>query len=295
MKKTIAAHTPSKVMTTMEKLVGQSIDKYYNPYKDFNWPDNLPENAFWMSPELLSIYHVIPLDVLDTEKLLTLSKWESLNFYSINVHGIRELLISVLQHIYQPGFEEYSDYFSHFLGEENEHMWFFAQFCLRYGKKIMPYKGFRFGASQPHDIQRFITFSQILIFEEIGHFYNKYMMNDTRLPDIIRQINRVHYEDETRHISMGKVLTEAFYKELLNIYSAKKIAEIERYLIRYIQFSFESFYNPACYRYAGLNTPLTLRNNLLEHPERRSFHRQVIRHTLHFFEERLGFSQKIDL
>ncbi|MFT4849077.1 MAG: hypothetical protein ACI83B_001615 [Sediminicola sp.] len=292
MRKEVMKYMGSKVTNIMEKLVNQSVDRYYNPYKEFDWSNDLPKDKLWMSPELLSIKNVIPLESLEKGQLFELSKWESLNFYSINVHGIRELLISVLQHIYQPGFEEYSDYFSHFLGEENEHMWFFAQFCLRYEGEIMAYKGFRFGANHPPEVQKFITFSQILIFEEIGHFYNKFLMNDESLPDIVRQMNRVHYEDETRHISMGKVLVEDFYKKLLQKKSKEKVIEIEQYLFRYIQFSLEGFYNPVCYKRAGFKAPLKLRNRLLEHPERKSFHRKVLRHTLHFFEERLGFSHE---
>ncbi|MDC8004287.1 diiron oxygenase [Aureisphaera galaxeae] len=295
MKKEAQSNIEAKAAKTMQKLVGQSMEREYNPYKDFNWSESLPNDQVWMSPELLSIYKVIPFDTIDDTQFMALCKWESLNFYSINVHGIRELLTAVLQYIYQPGFEEYSDYLNHFLGEENEHMWFFAQFCLRYGGEIMPYKRFRFDSSYPAEIQRFITFSQILIFEEIGHYYNKYMMKDSRLPEIVQSINRVHYEDESRHISMGKVLTEVFYNELLQKHSKKDMKKIEAYLVRYIQFSLEGFYNPTCYRNAGFKEPLKLRNRLLEHPERKAFHRTVLKHTLHFFEDRLGFTATINI
>lgn len=295
MKNLPAIDREDKVAAIFAKLVDKSIDSYYNPYKDFHWSEHLPEDRLWMSPQLLSIHHVIPLESLKEEQVFALAKWESLNFYSINVHGIRELLITVLQNIYQPGFERFSDYFSHFLGEENEHMWFFAQFCLRYGGEILPYKRFRFENTHPPDIKNFITFSQILIFEEMGHYYNRTMMKDNALPEIVRQMNRVHYEDEARHISMGKTLIEIFYREIVDKYPAEKIAEVEDYLARYIRYSIETLYSTTAYSKAGFDEPLALRRMLLEHPKRKEFHRNVLRNALYFFEKDLGFSQAINL
>jgi hypothetical protein len=293
--KSATSAADNRVSAIFEKLIDKSIDSYYNPYKEFQWTEHLDATRLWMSPELLSIHNVIPKETLTAEQVLTLAKWESLNFYSINVHGIRELLLTVLQNIYQPGFERYSAYFSHFLGEENEHMWFFAQFCLRYGEGILPYRRFRFENTHPADIKNFITFSQILIFEEMGHYYNRTMMKDDSLPPIIRQINRVHYEDESRHISMGKTLIEIFYREISAKYPPEQIAEVEEYLGRYIRYSIETLYSTHAYEKAGFENPPATRRMLIEHPERKIFHRKVLHNVIHFFEQKLGFSQPVHL
>lgn len=288
-------HTDEKIAAIFEKLVSTSVESYYNPYTDFHWPEQVSEDRLWMSSQLLTIHDVIPFETLKAGQLISLSKWESLNFYSINVHGIRELLITVLQKIYQPGFERYSEYFSHFLGEENEHMWFFAQFCLRYGDGILPYKRFRFEAEHPEDIANFIIFSQILIFEEMGHHYNRTMMKDDTLPEIICKINRVHYEDESRHISMGKTLIELFYRELVAKYPAEKIQEVEDYISRYVRYSIETLYSTLAYKNAGFENPIELRRLLIDHPKRKAYHRRVFNNLAHFFEKRLGFTCPIDL
>src|SRR5258707_12819903 len=89
-----------------------------------------------MSPELTTTHGAELAETLTREQLFALSKQESINFYSLNVHGIRELLIEVVGRIHTPGFETPSEFFHHFIGEENEHMWFFAEFCLRYGGKL---------------------------------------------------------------------------------------------------------------------------------------------------------------
>lgn len=120
----------------LNRLTSKSIDDYYNPYQLFEWPDSLPENMWWMSPELTTTYGTEAAERLTENQLFALSRHESINFYSLNVHGIRELLIEVTKRIHTSGFETPSEFFHHFIGEENEHMWFFAEFCLRYGKKI---------------------------------------------------------------------------------------------------------------------------------------------------------------
>ena len=66
---------------------------------------------------------------LTPEQLLRLSKWESIWFYSFNVHGERHLLRDVLNCMHSPGYEDVSDYMHHFVCEENNHSWFFSNFC----------------------------------------------------------------------------------------------------------------------------------------------------------------------
>ncbi|MEU9366208.1 diiron oxygenase [Streptomyces avermitilis] len=127
----------SEMAAAVERLARASVDDYYNPYQKFEWPDAIPQDAMWMSPHLLTVHGTAEADGLTSEQLRELSRWESIHFYSLNVHGIRELLLEVVQRIHTPGFEVPTPFFHHFLGEENEHMWFFAEFCLRYGKKAV--------------------------------------------------------------------------------------------------------------------------------------------------------------
>src|SRR5207244_9656223 len=37
---------------TLDRVVRQSRETYYDPYKLFVWPESLPADAWWMSPEL---------------------------------------------------------------------------------------------------------------------------------------------------------------------------------------------------------------------------------------------------
>src|SRR3990167_6982842 len=103
------------------------------------WPQHIPATTLWMSQELLSVYGTKIMQDLDASQLYNLAKWESVNFYSLNVHGIRALLTAVIARIHTPGFEIISEFLHHFIEEENEHMQFFAYFCLHYGEKLYPF------------------------------------------------------------------------------------------------------------------------------------------------------------
>ena len=73
----------------LDRLATKSIDDYYNPYRLFEWPESLPENMWWMSPELTTTHDSDVAATLSEQQLFALSRFESVNFYSLNVHGIR--------------------------------------------------------------------------------------------------------------------------------------------------------------------------------------------------------------
>lgn len=271
-----------RLSQVLDRLIGKSIDGYYNPYRTFEWPDSLPADALWMSEDLMSPYGTELAGELDPATLHRLSRWESINFYSLNVDGIRELLIEVVRRIHMSGFEIPSSFFHHFIGEENEHMWFFAEFCLRYGGKI--YSTPKVKAIEHDDtaIENFLVFSRILLFEEIVDFYNMRMAADDSLHPTIRQVNRVHHEDESRHIAFGRELVTLLYSQLRETLTAEQRGEIEQYLKRYMVFSINSFYNPQIYRDAEIPNPLVFRSRLMADEGRRAVERKILRKPMSF-------------
>ena len=269
----------------INQLSMKSINYYYNPYRLFSWAEHLPENQYWMSPDLMTIYGSVFMDEFSVEQLYRLSKWESIHFYSLNVHGIRELLLEVITRIHQPGYELISDFLHHFIGEENEHMWFFSEFCRRYGQKIYP----SFALPNPtrkkysSEIETFLVFARILIFEELVDFYNLRMARDTTLPEIIRQVNRIHHQDEARHIAFGRKLIALLYQEIQKQLSEPMEIELESYLKQYIRYCLNSFYNPQIYLDAGISDPLAFRANLIQLEARKKIERQSISKSIAFF------------
>ncbi|MEU6979083.1 diiron oxygenase [Streptomyces sp. NPDC046371] len=272
-----------RFMEVLERLSERSVEDYYNPYQTFQWPETLEENCYWMTPELLTVYGTEHFDTLGEETLQRLSKWESINFYSLNVHGIRELLIEVVGRIHMPGFEVPSDFFHHFIGEENEHMWFFSEFCRRYGNKIYGSTAMRADAAWEPEVENFLVFTRILFFEELVDHYNSRMAKDASLCHTIREVNRIHHQDESRHIAFGRELVSLLFQRMCQAVSAERVREVEAYLKRYVVYSTNSLYNPHVYRDAGIPDPLALRNALVADERRRPHERKAIRKPLSFF------------
>ncbi|MEW1626771.1 diiron oxygenase [Streptomyces sp. NPDC089173] len=270
----------------LDRLATKSIDDYYNPYRLFEWPDELPEDMWWVSPELTTTYGTEWAEKLSAEQLHTLSKHESINFYSLNVHGIRELLVEVVNRIHTAGFETPSEFFHHFIGEENEHMWFFAEFCLRYGKKIYRQPAGGAETAAPSDkVQSLLVFARILIFEELVDHFNSAMAEDERLHETIRGINRIHHQDESRHIAFGRELVNLLHQDLKRTATEQELDEVSTYLRRYMRHSFESLYHPQVYRDAGIERPHELRRALLESPARAEAELRTFRKTAKFLEK----------
>ncbi|MFF5860709.1 diiron oxygenase [Streptomyces sp. NPDC012751] len=274
-----------RFLDILERLSSKSVEDYYNPYKLFEWPEELPRNMWWMSPELTTTYGTAAAERMTEEQLYALSRYESINFYSLNVHGIRELLIEVTRRIHTSGFETPSQFFHHFIGEENEHMWFFAEFCLRYGKKIYRQPAGASAEIPRSDVESLLVFTRILIFEELVDHFNSKMALDTRLHETIRAINRIHHQDESRHIAFGRELVSALFAEVRKNSTERELADVAAYIRRYMKYSFESLFNPQVYRDAGVEKPQELRRELLQAPTRARFEQSVFRKTGKFLEK----------
>src|SRR4051794_8158573 len=110
------------------KLAHRSRKNFYEVYGYFEWPAELPSDRYWLSPELLSV-HGSELDAeLTQPQRLRLSQLETVNLFSVFVHGESDLLRTVLAACVKSHFAEFFEYLSHFIDEENKHMWFFAEF-----------------------------------------------------------------------------------------------------------------------------------------------------------------------
>jgi len=276
-------HDDQALARSLERLTQISIEQAESPYFRFDWPDTISEDISWMSDDLMSVHGTKAAESLDEAQKKRLGKWESIHFYSLNVHGIRELLGSIVHRIHAPGFEAPSEFFHRFIAEENEHMWFFAQFCNRYGAKIYQDRSMRLGPpSDDPEIDSFIIFSRILIFEEMVDYFNLEMGRDTSLPVIVQQLNLAHHKDESRHIAAGRELVKHLYARLAQRLDAEARAGLDLYIRRYIEASIEALYNPTVYRDAGIPDPYGFRTAVLSDPARKAYHQKFFGRVVKF-------------
>jgi hypothetical protein len=220
---------------------------------------------------------------------MRLSHCEAVNFFSLNVHLIRELIGAVADRIYTTRYPGLSEFFHDFIAEENVHAWFFATFCRRYGGKVYPAKLISTlpAISQAPPIRDLAVFGRILIAEELSDYFNTAMAADERLPAICRQINRVHHQDESRHIAFGRQIMRALSEEALDQSGEDDVRGVGHYLARYVTTCIRSLYSPSMYADAGLSDPADLRRRLLGNQQRIKAHQQMIGRTVDFLD-RLG-------
>src|SRR3954453_18913057 len=77
------------------RLSAISRESRYDAFTAFEWPQSLPDDGYWMSPELLSCYDTPIWASLDDERRVRLSQREAVNFFSLNVELIRDLIAEV--------------------------------------------------------------------------------------------------------------------------------------------------------------------------------------------------------
>lgn len=275
------------VQLDTNRLEQMAESGYYNPYTIFDWPESIEPDKPWMSESLTTLAGTPMWDELTREQQIALTKYEAINFFSLNIHGIRELMSEVVMRIHERTYANVSEFLHHFIGEENEHMWFFAQFCLRYGGKLYPAQPTLQADSVAHlspVAREMIIFARILIFEEIVDYYNAHMATDESLPHIAREINRVHHQDESRHVAFGRMV----FTNLLGQVAKRdpdEVPVVAEYLENYLQYSIGTLYNPAAYRDAGIPDALALRRRALEHPARLEAHDQILKRTRKFLDK----------
>ncbi|MGK7943632.1 MAG: diiron oxygenase [Microcystaceae cyanobacterium] len=249
----------SKIKRTLNKLIEQTNKDTYDPFKELIWPESIEKGKLLMSANLMSVHGTRFENELTQEQLVELSKWEFINFCSLNVTGIRELLIEMTGRLHTPGFEFLSEYLHHLIAEENEHMWYFSKFCLQYGGKIYPDRALALANLPEVDIANFMLFSRILIFEEIVDFYNRKMAKDNNLPSFIQDINRLHHLDEGRHITYGRQYIELVYQQLTKRYPSERLHDIAMAIKGFMQLSAQKLYRREIYADAGLEHPNQIR------------------------------------
>ncbi|RKT88954.1 P-aminobenzoate N-oxygenase AurF [Saccharopolyspora antimicrobica] len=278
------AATIEPVVLELDRLEQMAESGYYNPYTMFDWPESIEPGMPWMSESLTTLAGTPMWDELTREQQIELTKYEAINFFSLNIHGIRELMSEVVMRIHERTYANVSEFLHHFIGEENEHMWFFAQFCLRYGGKLYPAQPTLKADSVDHlsEVAReMIVFARILIFEEIVDYYNAHMATDQTLPHIAREINRVHHQDESRHVAFGRMIFVKLLEQVAKR-DPDEVPVVAEYLENYLQYSIGTLYNPAAYRDAGIPDALALRRRALAHPARIEAHDQVLKRTRKF-------------
>jgi hypothetical protein len=269
----------------VEKLCEASKKEYANPYSAMEWPEALDPEQWFMSPELLSIYGMPEYERLTEGEKKRLSFYETVNFFSLNIHGEKSLVEGLARQLYQRGNQELAPYLHHFLDEENKHMIYFGGFCTRYAGKIYRDRKMVFPREYAPGEERFLFFAKVVIFEEIVDVYNVKMAKDARLVPVARQIHLSHHRDEMRHLVFGRNLVKELFHRNLAVWSPEVVQGVRHYLMSYFSATWKEYYNPDVYKDAGLEEPYRLQAAALENPRARAHRKKISEGCIRYFLE----------
>jgi hypothetical protein len=251
--------------TLMDRLADAS-DKARPGFDPIDWPASVaPDGEWFMSPELLSLAGLPELEALPEPQRKRLSFFEAVNFFSLNIHGEKPLVAGLAERLYAPAGPDLARFLHRFLEEENRHMAWFGGFCRRYAGKVYPEKRVALTHARDDGAADFVFFAEALLFEEIVDAYNRTIAADERVCAVARAINRLHHEDEQRHIVFGRRTVQTLFAAGRQTWSADQIAAIRAELLAFTAMTWRQYWNPDVYRDAGLADPYGLMRRAWAH------------------------------
>ncbi len=268
-----------------KKLTEQSRKGFYDPYQKIVFPETLEKTQWFLCPELISIYGQPEYTKLSVEEQQRLSFYETVNFFSLNIHGERALMEGLTHRLYETEVPEISEYIHHFVDEENKHMYYFGTFCQKYAGKIYPDRKIVFEREYLDGQEEFLFFIKIFIFEEIVDYYNLKSANDDRLHPLARQIHQNHHEDEVRHLAFGRVLLKELWDTYSPKWSAEAVEETREYIRSYYKSTWKEYFNPDIYKDAGLPNPYQYAQQVFETPLAHEHRLKVSRTSVNYLKK----------
>lgn len=253
-----------------------------------DWPDAVDEDGWYFTPELISLYGTPTWASLDERQRKRLSLFEAVNFFSMNVHGEKYLISEIGRQLYQDDDHELSRYLLHFVAEETRHMMYFTGFCMRYAGRIYADRSVNSAGGEDAELERFLLFARINVFEEIVDHYNLTMARDERLVPIVREINRMHHLEELRHLAFGRRFLAQCVDRHVSDWTGARRAELRRQLSGYLQHAWKQYGNPDAYADARIDDAFTVWREASASPA-------VVQRRERINEQRLRFLRKLAL
>jgi hypothetical protein len=258
------------LLAVAEKLTEKSIAQGVRP--ELDWPASKEafDGAWCMSPELVSLHGTPAWDALTLAEQQKLAFHECANFFALNIHGERALMEGLAKRLYKRDTADVSHYIHHFLAEENQHMTWFGGWCRRYAGGIYPDRKVTLPRSYAPGEEDLLFFAKVMVFELVVDAYNQRMAKDERLHPLVREINRRHHEDESRHLAFGRLVVEDLWTRHAARWTDEVKAAIRTYMAAYLEATWREYYNPDVYKDAGLADPYRIAREAFAAPAARA-------------------------
>ncbi len=258
--------------SAIDNLLKASVSRRLSPFDDLPWEKPPSKDEFWLSPELISIYGQPEYEALDPRQRKRLSQQEFCLLCSVSASGEKEVVANMVRRMLKARYAPFRRYFQFFVEEENNHIRMFAEFCERHGQFFPVLYSYAQGEIWKYaETEDLLTFVHVLIFEELGQGLNEVLMQDDRLPELVKAINRYHVADEGRHISFGRMLVREHAPAIKALVGATEWRTLQEHVLKYLRTRHIEYHNAKIYREVGLAQPLALRERLVASGDERFF------------------------
>jgi len=261
----------SALVELANKLVLISERQTTPSFARVRYPDELDRRHPVMPPELTTLLGNPAYEELDADTKWRVGLLETVNFFSLNIHGEQALVAELANRLYRERWSgdgtTVSRYLQHFIHEENSHTYMLAEFCTRYYGRVMPEIVFRFEHPSLSRAGRdLLFFGRVYVLEMFLHFVNRAAVRHGDLEPTARAIHRSHDEDESRHIAFDRAMLDALVSQMRHEGLDLEIATVAALLGKYAEYAFSRLVNPRIYRELGLQDPLLLARQVQSTP-----------------------------
>jgi len=249
-------------MKFISKLSEKAIKNKLSPLDDLPWGgETPPTDKYWLPTEMISIRDTDEYKNLTEENKIKLSQLEFSLICSISASGEKEVVANMAKRMLKSKYKEFRKYFYHFIEEENNHIYMFSEFCEKYGKFfpiLYPYVNQNMWKSK--QIEDLLVFVHVLIFEELGQGLNECIYDtEDDIPILVKEINKYHILDESRHISFGKKLISEFAKSIKDTSSESEWRKLQYHILEYLETRHLDYFNSKIYKSVGIENALELK------------------------------------
>ena len=248
---------------SIERLIAASERRGTAPFARVRFPEALDPAASVLPEAFVSLRSHPVYALLDGEQRRRLGLLETVNFFSLNIHGEQALVAGLAERLYRnrwPGESaRLSRYLQHFIHDENSHTYMLAEYCSRYGDGVMPEHVYAF--ESPALSRRgldLLFFGRVYVLETFLDHVNRGVMRDPAVDPTTRAVHRSHHVDESLHIAFDRVILSSLARTLDDEGLAAEKATVGILLRGYAEYAFARLLNPRVYRALGLPEPLRL-------------------------------------
>lgn len=274
----------SRTSSLSERLSALSRERFYDVYREFDWPDALGADRLAMPPELTTLYGTTVWSSLSDEQIRKLTICETATLFSNTLNGERLLVGGLATQLYsKAATDEITDYLHHFLDEENKHMIMFGVFCRKYVGRVYPDKKFSMARQYAPGEELIRFYALAMVVEACGDYFNVRTTSDDRCDPIVRRISEIHHLDEARHLSFDRAYLTELAAEYLPRWDEATLRAFREWLAGFIKVNWVTYYNPAAYRDAGIEAPYEVQRTALDAPAQRALRETVTDGLARFF------------